>query len=171
MLNSILRTSQAVTSAQAVALREVRKVYGRGDGSVVALDGVTVGLARGSFTALMGPSGSGKSTFLNVAAGRFRSANCQRRPRARMPVPGPNQGSASKRWLVRLLAKSGWLRRSSVCYCNRPQGSLPAGGVTTALDELQSSAHALRSLLLLAGAALRVDAVVWLLSARRSTRA
>ena len=72
MLNSILRTSEAVTSTQAVALREVRKVYGRGDGSVVALDGVTVGLARGSFTALMGPSGSGKSTFLNVAAGLDR---------------------------------------------------------------------------------------------------
>jgi hypothetical protein len=36
MFNSILRTSEAVTSTQAVALREVRKVYGRGDGSVVA---------------------------------------------------------------------------------------------------------------------------------------
>src|ERR1700753_105671 len=72
MFNSILRTSEAVTSTQAVALREGRTVYGRGDGSVVARDGVTVGLARGSFTALMGPSGSGKSTFLNVAAGLDR---------------------------------------------------------------------------------------------------
>ena len=72
MFNSNLRTSEVVTSTQAVALRDVRKVYGRGDGSVVALDGVTVGLARGSFTALMGPSGSGKSTFLNVAAGLDR---------------------------------------------------------------------------------------------------
>ena len=44
-------------------------MYGRGEGSVVALDGVSVGLGRGSFTALMGPSGSGKSTFLNMAAG------------------------------------------------------------------------------------------------------
>jgi ABC-type glutathione transport system ATPase component len=84
-------SSEAVTSTQAVALREVRKVYGRGDGSVVALDGVTVGLARGSFTALMGPSGSGKSTFLNVAAGRFRSANCQRRPRAWDPFPAKHE--------------------------------------------------------------------------------
>jgi putative ABC transport system ATP-binding protein len=72
MFKSILRTSEAVTSSPAVALRDVRKVFGRAEGAVVALDGVTVGLAPGSFTALMGPSGSGKSTFLNVAAGLDR---------------------------------------------------------------------------------------------------
>jgi putative ABC transport system ATP-binding protein len=59
-------------STRAVALRDVRKVYGRGDGAIVALDGVSVALFAGSFTALMGPSGSGKSTFLNVAAGLDR---------------------------------------------------------------------------------------------------
>src|SRR4051794_2244919 len=64
-------TPSAVPSA-AVALREVRKVHGRGDGEVIALDGVSIGLPRGSFTAIMGPSGSGKSTFLNVAAGLDR---------------------------------------------------------------------------------------------------
>jgi putative ABC transport system ATP-binding protein len=53
-------------------LRDVRKVYGRGDGAVVALDGVSVQLPLGSFTAVMGSSGSGKSTFLNVAAGLDR---------------------------------------------------------------------------------------------------
>jgi putative ABC transport system ATP-binding protein len=58
--------------APAVVLREVRKVHGQGDGEVVALDGVSIGLARGSFTAIMGPSGSGKSTFLHVAAGLDR---------------------------------------------------------------------------------------------------
>src|SRR6476660_3987383 len=62
----------AARSAPAVVLREVRKVHGEGDGAVVALDGITVGLAAGSFTAIMGPSGSGKSTFLNVAAGLDR---------------------------------------------------------------------------------------------------
>src|ERR1051326_1774783 len=56
----------------AVALRDVRKVHGKGDAAVVALDGVSIELARGSFTAIMGPSGSGKSTFLNVAAGLDR---------------------------------------------------------------------------------------------------
>jgi putative ABC transport system ATP-binding protein len=55
-----------------VALRDVRKVYGRGDRAVVALDGVSIQLPAGSFTAIMGPSGSGKSTFLNVAAGLDR---------------------------------------------------------------------------------------------------
>jgi putative ABC transport system ATP-binding protein len=56
----------------AVALRDVRKVYGHGDGEVIALDGVDIGLETGSFTAIMGPSGSGKSTFLHVAAGLDR---------------------------------------------------------------------------------------------------
>ena len=69
MSHSTLQSPTAVASAPAVALREVRKVHGRGEGAVVALDGVSVGLAAGSFTAIMGPSGSGKSTFLNVAAG------------------------------------------------------------------------------------------------------
>ena len=72
MSYSTLQSPKAVASAPAVALREVRKVHGRGEGAVVALDGVSVGLAAGSFTAIMGPSGSGKSTFLNVAAGLDR---------------------------------------------------------------------------------------------------
>ena len=60
------------TGAPAVALRDVRKVHGRGDGAVVALDTVSIELLRGTFTAIMGPSGSGKSTFLHVAAGLDR---------------------------------------------------------------------------------------------------
>src|SRR4051794_14157356 len=62
----------AATTAPAIALRDVRKVHGEGDGAVVALDGISAGLSRGSFTAIMGPSGSGKSTFLHVAAGLDR---------------------------------------------------------------------------------------------------
>src|SRR3954471_18307179 len=54
---------------EVVRLDGVRKVYGKGEGAVVALDGVTLGFESGSFTAVMGPSGSGKSTFLHVAAG------------------------------------------------------------------------------------------------------
>ena len=72
MIQSLRHTPKAPASAAAVALRDVRKVHGKGDGAVVALDGVSVELPRGSFTAIMGPSGSGKSTFLNVAAGLDR---------------------------------------------------------------------------------------------------
>src|SRR5690242_8335232 len=72
MFNSTLSTRTAAPSATAVSLRDVRKVHGRGEGTVVALDGVSAELAPGSFTAVMGPSGSGKSTLLNVAAGLDR---------------------------------------------------------------------------------------------------
>ncbi len=62
-------------AAPVVALRNVCKVHGQGDGAVVALDGVSVSLSPGSFTAIMGPSGSGKSTFLHVAAGLDRPSS------------------------------------------------------------------------------------------------
>jgi putative ABC transport system ATP-binding protein len=62
----------AAITAPAIALRDVRKVHGEGDGAVVALDGVSIELSSGSFTAVMGPSGSGKSTLLHVAAGLDR---------------------------------------------------------------------------------------------------
>src|SRR5436305_6477336 len=72
MFNSVLRAPSPALSRSAVAVRDVRKVYGRGEREVIALDGVSIELAAGSFTAIMGPSGSGKSTFLNVAAGLDR---------------------------------------------------------------------------------------------------
>ena len=55
-----------VPAARAV---NARKVYGRGDTEVRALDGVTVDFATGNFTAIMGPSGSGKSTLMHTIAG------------------------------------------------------------------------------------------------------
>ena len=56
----------------AIRLRSVTRRYGAGGGAVSALDGVSLGLPRGTFTAVMGPSGSGKSTLLQCAAGLDR---------------------------------------------------------------------------------------------------
>jgi putative ABC transport system ATP-binding protein len=49
-----------------VELREVFKIYGRGDSEVRALDGASFAIEDGEFVAVMGASGSGKSTCLNV---------------------------------------------------------------------------------------------------------
>ncbi|MFZ0323275.1 MAG: ABC transporter ATP-binding protein [Actinomycetes bacterium] len=58
-----------MTDDDAAGARNLSKVYGEGETRVVALDDVTVGFARGRFTAIMGPSGSGKSTLMHVCAG------------------------------------------------------------------------------------------------------
>ncbi|MBT2211171.1 ABC transporter ATP-binding protein [Actinomadura sp. NEAU-AAG7] len=57
---------------EALRLEGVRRVYGAEGNQVTALDGVSVSLPAGSFTAVMGPSGSGKSTLLQCAAGLDR---------------------------------------------------------------------------------------------------
>src|SRR5215510_12494934 len=56
-------------SGAVVAAREVTRRYGEGDTAVHALRGVSLDIARGRLTAVMGPSGSGKSTLMHILAG------------------------------------------------------------------------------------------------------
>lgn len=48
---------------------DLQRSHGRGANRVVALDGVSLRIPRGSLTVVLGPSGSGKTTLLHLLAG------------------------------------------------------------------------------------------------------
>ncbi|MGD9796089.1 MAG: ABC transporter ATP-binding protein [Acidimicrobiia bacterium] len=58
-----------VTTDVALRMDAVRKVYGSGDGEVVALDHATLSVGSDEIVALCGPSGSGKTTLCTIAGG------------------------------------------------------------------------------------------------------
>jgi NitT/TauT family transport system ATP-binding protein len=55
--------------AEAIRIKEVSKAFGRGSASLLALDRVSLTVARGEFVCLIGASGCGKSTLLSLVAG------------------------------------------------------------------------------------------------------
>jgi len=59
--------AEPVASAESIVRR-----YGEGDTCVEALRGVSIDVAEGRLTAIMGPSGSGKSTLMHILAGLDR---------------------------------------------------------------------------------------------------
>ena len=72
---TVTTTRPSVSTATAARAEGLSKFYGIGEATVSALDNVSVDLAEGQFTAIMGPSGSGKSTLLHMLAGLDRPSS------------------------------------------------------------------------------------------------
>jgi len=58
-----------------VVAHELTRRYGEGDTAVDALQGVSLEVASGELTAIMGPSGSGKSTLMHILAALDRATS------------------------------------------------------------------------------------------------
>ncbi|MEK3836770.1 MULTISPECIES: ABC transporter ATP-binding protein [Paenibacillus] len=52
-----------------IEAKDLSKLYGNGENSVIALNHVNLEIAPGDFISFMGPSGSGKSTLLHLLSG------------------------------------------------------------------------------------------------------
>ena len=83
-------------ASSVVAGSDLTKRYGEGDAAVDALRGVSLEIAPGTFTAIMGPSGSGKSTLMHLLAGLDRPSG------GRVEIAGTELGTLDDTDLTRL---------------------------------------------------------------------
>ena len=79
MSNAIAATGAAAAdvpyAGPVVSAKDVTRRYGSGETAVDALRGVSLDVAKGQLTAVMGPSGSGKSTLMHILAGLDRATS------------------------------------------------------------------------------------------------
>ncbi|MCB1342377.1 MAG: ABC transporter ATP-binding protein [Pseudooceanicola sp.] len=82
-------TGAAKTGPTLISLKDVVVDFATRDRVVRAVDGISLDMPEGGFTALVGPSGCGKSTVLNMVAGLLKPSAGSVTFEGR-PVDGPN---------------------------------------------------------------------------------
>jgi ABC-type lipoprotein export system ATPase subunit len=114
VLNGAVKPSPGLPSADDVIVEAtgITRVYRRGRGEVVALDGVDLRVRAGEFVAIRGRSGSGKTTLLNVIGGLDRPDS------GTVLLAGRDLARLSERGLVAL-------RRHQVGFVFQSFGLLP----------------------------------------------
>jgi ABC-2 type transport system ATP-binding protein len=71
--NIVVRRSADPGGAAAISFVSVSKTFGRGGGTVQALNGLSLSIPQGVVYGLLGPNGAGKSTLLRILAGLLRA--------------------------------------------------------------------------------------------------
>jgi NitT/TauT family transport system ATP-binding protein len=77
-------------TAEAIAVKGLRKEYRTPRGAVLALEDIDFGVGEGEFVAIVGPSGCGKSTLLKILAGLLPASGGEVRLRD-VPITGPRR--------------------------------------------------------------------------------
>ena len=75
---------------EAIAVKELSKLYATRDGSLHALEQISFSVGEGEFVAVVGPSGCGKSTLLKILAGILPPSKGEAHLRG-TPITGPRR--------------------------------------------------------------------------------
>jgi len=65
-LDPVQNKEFSIMTDTVIQLDDIRRYYVMGENVVKALDGISLDIKRGEYTAIMGPSGSGKSTMMHL---------------------------------------------------------------------------------------------------------